>query len=176
MAAPAPATADLCDQHIGDIAALSASADASVRVVPDVFRSYGGVAAFAGPAHTVKCHECNTLVRKALEGPGGGRVLVVDGGGSQRCALLGDALGELAVKNGWAGVVVDGPVRDSAALGRMALGVKARGTCPLKSDKAAIYQGAAGVPVSLAGVPVAEGEWVYADADGVLVSAARLGA
>ncbi|WIA14604.1 hypothetical protein OEZ86_013087 [Tetradesmus obliquus] len=135
-------TADLCDKHIGDIATYLAG-DKSVAVLPGVFKCYGGHKTFSGPASTVKCHECNTLVRKALEGPGEGRVLVVAGGGGLRCALVGDALGELGVKHGWAGIVVDGPIRDSQAMAGMALGVKALGTCPLKSDKAAADQGQA---------------------------------
>lgn len=114
------------------------------------------------------------LVRSALEGPGNGRVLVVDGGGSQRCALLGDALASLAVKNGWAGVVVHGLIRDSQAIADMPVGVKALGTLPLKSDKAAVDRGQAGQGASLCGVDVAEGEFVYADWDGVIVSKREL--
>eukprot|EP00882_Tetradesmus_deserticola_P004560 GHRQ01004807.1.p1 GENE.GHRQ01004807.1~~GHRQ01004807.1.p1 ORF type:complete len:171 (+),score=48.24 GHRQ01004807.1:622-1134(+) len=166
-------TADLCDKHIGDISTYLAG-DKSVAVLPGVFRCYGGNTTFSGPAFTVKCHECNTLVRQALEGPGEGRVLVVAGGGAMRCALLGDALGELAVKHGWKGVIVDGPIRDSEAMSSMQLGVKALGTCPLKSDKAAADQGQQQVPVQVQGVAVSPGDWVYADRDGILVSKKQL--
>jgi regulator of ribonuclease activity A len=99
-------TADLCDARPGD-----------ARVVAPLFRDFGGACAFAGPISTVKAHEDNTLVRKALEEPGAGRVLVVDGGGSLRCAMLGGNLAELAHKNGWAGVVVYGCVRDNLLAG-----------------------------------------------------------
>lgn len=166
-------TADLCDKHIGDIASYL-SGDKSVAVLPSVFKCYGGNKTFSGPAFTVKCHECNTLVRKALEGPGEGRVLVVAGGGVLRCALVGDALGELGMKNGWAGIVVDGPIRDSQAMASMVLGVKALGTCPLKSDKAAADQGQQQVPVTVQGVDVRPGDWVYADWDGILISRKQL--
>eukprot|EP00775_Hariotina_reticulata_P010187 gene10187-10347_t len=91
-----------------------------------------------------------------------------------RCALVGDALAELAVKNGWQGIVVNGPIRDSQAMSGMALGVKALATCPLKSDKAAADQGQEGVKVDMQGVTVAEGDWIYADWDGVLVSKRKL--
>jgi RraA family protein len=120
----------------------------------------------------VKCYENNPLVRAALEEAGRGRVLVVDGGGSLRCALLGDNLAAMAVANGWAGIVVHGCIRDSADIGRMDLGVKALATFPLKSSKR--DPGARDVPVSFAGVTVRPGDWVVADGDGLLVAAEEL--
>ncbi len=150
-------TADLCDAH-----------DAKVRVATPIFRHYGGRAAFCGPVATLKIHEDNGLVRKALDTPGEGRVLVVDGGGSLRCALLGDQLAALAVKNGWAGVIVWGCIRDSAAIGAMDLGVLALATHPRKTVKQNL--GTADVPVSFAGIEFRPGTWVYADADGLIVA------
>ena len=137
-----------------------------------VFTHYGGRRAFHGPVRTVRAPEDNTLVRQALEEPGDGAVLVVDGGGSTRVALMGDMLGELAVKNGWAGVVVNGCVRDSAVLGTQAIGVLALGTLPRKSEKQG--RGERDVSVEFAGLSVAPGMWLYADADGVLVAPEEL--
>lgn len=154
-------TTDLCDQH-GD----------AVRVARPVFRDYGGRRAFHGPIATVVAPEDNSLVRAALEEPGQGRVLVVDGGGSEKVALLGDLLAELAVKHGWAGVVVNGCIRDSEAVGQLPLGVKALGTCPRKSEKKG--RGSRDVPVSFAGLTFAPGEWLYADGDGLIVSSVSL--
>jgi regulator of ribonuclease activity A len=150
------ATADLSDE-LGE--------QAQVMVPP--WLDYGGHRSFKGPAATVRCHDDNSKVREMLETPGEGRVLVVNGGGSMQCALLGDMLGELAVRNGWAGVIVNGCVRDSDALGRLPIGVKAKGTHPRKSVKA----GAGDTQVTLAfcGVMISPGDMVYADADGILV-------
>jgi regulator of ribonuclease activity A len=120
----------------------------------------------------VRCFEANPLVRACLEEPGAGRVLVVDGGGSKRCALLGDNIAAMAVRNGWAGIIIHGCIRDSADIGRMDLGVKALATHPLKSAKR--DAGLRDVPVAFAGVRVAPGDWVYADGDGVLVSPTEL--
>lgn len=161
---PAPphnpqATADFCD----------ASPEAA-RVALPLFRDYGGTRAFGGPVATIKCFEDNSLVRAALETPGAGRVLVVDGGGSLRCALLGDMLAALAAQNDWAGVVVNGCVRDAAALAKIAVGVKALATCPLKSVKRGA--GMRDVPVRFAGVEFAPGRSLYADEDGIVVAAA----
>jgi regulator of ribonuclease activity A len=155
------ATTDLCDAH-----------EDRVRVAAPIFRHYGGSHAFCGPVATLKIFEDNGLVRQTLDTPGEGRVLVIDGGGSLRCALLGDQLAELAVKNGWAGVVVWGCIRDSAAIGGMDLGVLALATHPKKTVKKNL--GEAGVPVSFAGIEFRPGEWLYADADGLIVSPTRL--
>lgn len=156
-----PRTADLCDAH-GE----------AVRVLALPFRDYGGRSAFAGPVSTLKCFEDNSLVRTALEEPGNGRVLVIDGGGSLRCALVGGNLGVLAEQNGWAGVVVWGCVRDAVELATNAIGIKALGTCPRKSDKRGVGQRE--VPITIGGVTIRPGEWLAADEDGVIVSDAPL--
>ena len=156
-----PGTADLCDEH-GD----------RVQVCEPVFRAFGGRRAFHGAISTVRCFEDNSRVKEAVESPGAGRVLVVDGGGSHRRALLGDKLGEAAVRNGWAGVIIHGCIRDAAELGRMDLGIRALGTMPLRSDKRG--QGERDVPVRFAGVTFRPGEFVYVDEDGVIVAPAAL--
>ncbi len=154
-------TADLCDSH-----------EESVHVVEPMFRSLGGRPAFGGPIATLKVFEDNSLVRAELEGPGEGRVLVVDGGGSMRCALVGDQLALLGVKNGWAGVIVYGCIRDAKAIGAMDLGVFALGTHPKKSIKKGA--GDRDIPVTFGGVTFAPGQYVYADEDGVIVSDSSL--
>lgn len=154
-------TADLCDAH-GD----------RVQVCEPVFHPFGGRRAFYGPISTIRCFEDNSRVKEAVESAGEGRVLVVDGGGSRRRALLGDKLGLAAVRNGWAGVVIHGCIRDSAELGRMDLGIRALGTMPLRSDKRG--EGERDVPVRFAGVTFRPGEFVYVDEDGIVVSAAAL--
>jgi regulator of ribonuclease activity A len=150
-------TADLCDAHGSDVA-----------VIDPILRSYGGRRRFHGVVATVKVHEDNVLVRQALGEAGHGRVLVVDGGGSTRCALVGDALVRLACDNGWAGLVVFGSVRDAAALAAIDLGVLAPGTHPRRSQKHGA--GWVDVPVALAGVVVRPGDHLYADEDGVVVA------
>ncbi len=139
-----------------------------IQVAEPIFRDFGGQRAFHGAIATVKLFEDNALVRSILETPGAGRVLVVDGGGSMRCALLGDQLAELAVRNGWAGVVVYGCIRDSEAIGQLPLGVKALATHPLKSIKRG--EGQREIPVRFAGVHFRPGAWLYADGDGLIVS------
>lgn len=150
-------TTDLCDANEG-----------KVRVVTPMFRSYGGRRAFCGPMSTLKLFEDNGLVRKALEGPGNGRVLVIDGGGSLRRALVGDQLAALGVKNGWSGLIVYGCVRDSRAIAGMDIGVFALATHPQKTQKK--NEGDSDVPVSFGGVTFVPGQWLYADEDGVIVS------
>ncbi len=150
-------TADLCDQH-GD----------AVRVIEEAFADFGGHADFHGRVSTLLAFEDNGKVREALAEPGDGRVLVVDGGGSMRRAMLGDQLAAMAVKNGWSGLVIFGCIRDSVAIAGMALGVKAIGTCPRKTEK--LGQGLRDVPLRIGGVDVCPGEWLYADEDGVVVS------
>lgn len=157
--ASVPATADLYDVH-GD----------ALRVAEPALRPFGGRRRFAGPAHTVAVFEDNSLVRGALESPGEGRVLVVDGGGSLRCALVGDKLARLAVEHGWAGIVVWGCVRDAAAIAELPVGVLALATNPRKSVKRGA--GVVGETVRFLGVRVEPGDWVYADEDGVVVSSA----
>lgn len=154
-------TTDLCDAH-----------EDKVRVVTPMFRSYGGRKAFCGPIATLKLFEDNGLVRKALEGPGNGRVLVIDGGGSLRRALVGDQLAALGVANGWSGIVVYGCIRDSRAIAGMDIGVFALATHPQKTQKKS--QGDSDIPVSFGGVTFAPGDWLYADEDGVILSAGAL--
>ena len=153
-------TADLSDAH------------PQVQIAEPVFRDYGGQVAFCGPAFTVRVFEDNAPVRSVLETPGQGRVLVVDGGASLNCALLGDQLGALAVQNGWVGVVINGCVRDTAALSRLPLGVRALAAHPRRSGKGGT--GEQDVSLMFAGVSIEPGHWVYADADGLLVSPEQL--
>jgi len=159
-------TADLCDSHEEMLA------DGSLRVVEPMFSSFGGRDAFYGPISTLRLFEDNGLVRKALEMPGSGRVLVIDGGGRLRRALVGDQLAALGMKNGWAGIVVNGCIRDSRAIGGMDIGVLALDTHPQKTVKK--NHGESDVAVSFGGVTFHPGEWLYADEDGVLVSTTSL--
>ncbi|HEX7917512.1 ribonuclease E activity regulator RraA [Rudaea sp.] len=156
-----PATADLSDAH------------PEAQVCAPVFRDYGSKRAFHGPIATVKVFEDNALVRATLETPGEGRVLVVDGGGSLRCALVGGLLGELALKNGWAGIVVNGCVRDTVELAAQDVGVKALAAHPRKSEKG-LHSGVAERVVEFAGVCFQPGAWLYADADGIVVADAAI--
>lgn len=155
------ATTDLSDAH------------PQAQVCDPIFRDFGGRSAFHGPIQTLKIFEDNALVRATLETPGEGRVLVVDGGGSLRCALVGGNLGVLAVRNQWAGLVVYGCVRDLAELGAQALGVKALAAHPRKSEKG-LHSGHLGRVVEFAGVRFTPGAWLYADADGILVAESAL--
>lgn len=159
-------TADLCDAHEDLLN------DGQLRVVESMFLSYGERAAFNGPIATLKLFEDNGLVRQALEGPGNGRVLVIDGGGSLRRALVGDQLAALALKNGWGGIVVNGCIRDALAIGAMDIGILALDTHPRKTAKKG--QGESNVAVTFGGVTFRPDEWLYADEDGVLISAVPL--
>ncbi len=151
------ATADLYDQF----------AD-KVQVALPMFNDYGKRRKFCGPISTVKVYEDNSLVRAALEEPGEGRVLVVDGGGSLRCALLGDMLARLGLQNGWQGVIVYGCIRDSAIIRDMDIGVKALNTHPRKSVKKGV--GDRDIPVEFANIRFVVGACVYADEDGILLA------
>ncbi len=153
MSLPLP-TADICDAY----------PDAGVADL--AFRDYGATTHFSGEVQTVRCFEDNSMVTTALEAPGRGRVLVIDGGGSMRCALLGDRLGALAVENGWVGIVIEGCVRDVAALRSLPLGVKALGSNPLRSKKRG--EGQIGTMVWIGRMNVQSGWWLYADEDGVI--------
>ena len=153
-------TCDLCDAHKGDT-------DGAFRVLPPVFHDYGQRRRFCGPVVTVKCFEDNTPVKAAVESPGAGRVLVVDGGGSVRRALLGGNLGAAAARNGWAGVVIDGAVRDAAELAACDTGIRALALMPLPTERRA--PGQTGIAVQIQGVWVRPGDWLYADADGTVV-------
>lgn len=150
-------TTDLCDAHSD-----------TVRVLAPIFRDFGKKREFAGPAVTLEVFEDNALVRAKLETPGQGRVLVIDGGGSLRRALVGGNLGKLAEANGWAGIIVHGAVRDSVELAECNVGVKALVTAPLRSEKQG--KGREQVAVTFGGVTIEPGHWVYADDDGVIVS------
>ena len=154
-------TADLIDQF-GD----------SLQSCELQFRQFGGKASFAGPVRTLRTREDNAQIRDLLSSLGNGAVLVVDGGASLRTALLGDRLAELAKANGWAGLIIHGAVRDVAALGRIAIGIKALGSNPRKSAK--VGNGLVDVPVTFGGVTFAPGNWVYTDDDGIVVAAKRL--
>lgn len=167
------ATCDLCDTFKND-------ASGDFRVLPPVFRDFGAVRKFCGPVETVKCFEDNSLVKAAVdsvgyeETPAGrvAKVLVVDGGGSLRRALLGGNLGAAAARNGWAGVVIDGCVRDVAELAAHQVGIRALASMPLPTEKR--NEGQKNQAVQLQGVWVRPGDWLYADEDGVVVSSQRL--
>lgn len=153
-------TPDLSDEHTG------------VRALELPLINFGGVKRFGGKIVTIKCHEDNSLVKQAVAEPGEGRVIVVDGGGSQRRALLGDMLAEQAAGNGWAGLVIFGVIRDVDQIGDTALGVQALGTCPLKTEKLGVGQ--RDIVVSIGGVTISPGEYAYADNNGVIISAEAL--
>ncbi|MFC3533589.1 ribonuclease E activity regulator RraA [Vogesella facilis] len=154
-------TTDLYDANEGKVAVLQ-----------PMLHSYGARPRFYGQIVTLKLFEDNTLVREVLGEPGQGKVLVVDGGGSLRCALLGDQIAELAVKNQWEGVVIHGCIRDSVAINALPLGVRALATNPKKSVKR--NEGSRELTVNFGGVDFVPGQWLYADEDGVLVSASAL--
>lgn len=157
------ATTDLSDAH------------PEAQVCDPVFRDFGGQRAFHGPIKTLKIFEDNALLRATLETPGNGQVLVVDAGGSMRCAVLGGNLGQLAVKNHWAGLLVYGCIRDAEEIAAQPVGVKALATHPRKSEKG-LHSAHADRAVSFAGVTFRPGAWLYADADGVIVSDNKINA
>jgi regulator of ribonuclease activity A len=154
-------TADLVDDH-GDV----------VQSCEAQFRQYGGRVRFHGPIRTIKSIEDNALVKQTLATPGNGAVLVIDGGASLRCALVGDLMAGAAQKNGWAGLVIWGAVRDTVALAGLDVGIKALGSNPWKSSKNGTGQ--VDVPVSFGGVEFRPGSWLYSDEDGILVSSRQL--
>lgn len=154
-------TADLVDQY-GPL----------VRSCETQFRQFGGRSSFFGPVRTIRTREDNALVREILGTPGGGGVLVVDGEGSLRVALLGDQLATLAATHGWNGIVIFGAVRDSDLLSQVPIGIKALGTNPSKSTKARF--GEVGAAVTFGGVTFRDGDWIYSDCDGLLASQSQL--
>lgn len=170
---PIFSSCDLCDAHKTDLSG-------SFRVLPPVMRDFGALSKFCGPVVTVKCFEDNTLVKAAVDSVGFedtpqgrvAKVLVVDGGASMRRALLGGNLGAAAARNGWAGVVIDGCVRDVAELGVLPVGIRALASNPMPTEKR--NEGQRDVPVQIQGVWVCPGDWLYADDDGVVISAQRL--
>ena len=153
-------TPDLCDAY------------PLVRVLTPMFKNFGGRKSFGGQVVTVKCFEDNSRVKELLATEGKGKVLVVDGGGSLRCALLGDMIGESAVKYGWEGVIIYGCVRDVDALAQLDLGVQALAAMPLKSVRKGV--GELGLSLSFGGVIIENGEYIYADNNGVIVSGEAL--
>lgn len=158
-------TTDLSD-------AFSNDPDAKLQYLAPAWRDFGGSTMFSGPAITLSTFEDNTKVRAQVESPGHGRVLVVDGGGSMNCALFGGNLAQLAAQNNWAGVIINGCVRDTLELQAEAVGIKALATHPKKSVKQDL--GDLNVELSFGGVIINSGDWIYADKDGVLVAAKPL--
>ena len=155
------ATAELCDAF-----------PQLIQVAEPLFREFGGVTRFSGPIDTLRVFEDNTLVRQALESAGRGRVLVVDGGGSLRCALVGGRLAALAQSNGWAGLLIHGCVRDSAELRETPVGIRALQACPMRGEKNA--KGERGGRLRFAGVEFSPEHYLYADEDGILLAARNL--
>lgn len=155
------ATADLYDKH-GE----------AIQVAAPMFRDFGKRKVFSGPAYTLKVFEDNSLVRETLEQAGNGQVLVVDGGGSMRCALVGDNLALLGADNGWAGIIVYGCIRDAVPISDIEVGVKAMATNPRKSIKKG--EGDRQITLRFADVCIAPGNYIYADEDGVVVASEKL--
>ena len=156
---PMPSTADLMDERPDEL-----------DVCESPFRQFGAVRRFAGRVRTVRCFEDNVVLRRLLETPGDGAVLVVDGGGSRRTALLGDQVARLAVANGWAGLVVNGCVRDTEVLAALPIGIKALGSNPRQSAKAGV--GELDVAVAFGGATFVPGAWLTSDEDGIVVTRA----
>ncbi len=150
-------TADLWDEYADELTLLNLD-----------FRHYGREESFAGEVATLKVFEDNSYVRKLLGENGSGKVLLIDGGGSRRCALVGDNLAKLALDNDWAGIIVYGCIRDAKVINRMQVGIKALGTCPVKSIKRNV--GLVGEELIIAGTKIRNGQFIYADTDGVLLS------
>lgn len=166
---PLQSTCDLCDVHKGD--AQKGDASGAFRVLPPVYRAFGAVRAFAGSVSTVQCLDDNSSVKQAVESPGLGRVLVVDGGASLRRALVGGNLAAAAARNGWAGLLVDGCVRDRAELDATPIGIRALALMPLPTERR--QAGQVDRPVCIQGVWIQPGDWLVADADGIVVMPAR---
>ncbi len=154
-------TPDLCDDN-----------PELVRVLAPMFKNFGGRKAFCGEIVTVKCFEDNSLVKEHAAKDGSGKVMVVDGGGSLRCALLGDLIAESALKNHWQGIIIYGCVRDVDALAQLDLGIQALNSIPIKSNRQG--RGDLNIPVTFGGVTFKAGEYVYADNNGVIVSSIAL--
>lgn len=156
---------------------LDNNEDKAIHVVDPIidgkfFRQFGGVHTFSGQAVTVKCFEDNSRVKEILATDGQARVLVVDGGASMRCALMGDMIAKGAVDNGWAGVIILGCVRDVDEIAKMNIGVMALASIPKKSVRKGV--GEKGVPITIGGVTISQGDWVYADNNGIIVSSDKL--
>ncbi len=156
-------TADLCDTHYDQ---------GYIQICQPIFADFGGRSRFHGEIHTVQCFEDNSKVREAVSTKSNGGILVIDAGASLRCAMLGDILAAKAVENGWAGIIINGLIRDSVEISKMRLGVRALGTLPLKSIKRDL--GMRDIPVAFAGVSFVPGDYIYADEDGIITSTDNL--
>ena len=154
-------TPDLCDEY-PDL----------VQVLTPMLQNFGGIESFGGEIVTVKCHEDNSIVKEQVGQPGHGKVMVVDGGGSMRNALLGDMLAEKAAENGWEGLVIYGCIRDVDVIRKSQLGVQAISTNPRKTEKRGI--GDLNIPVTFGGITFVPGQFVYADNNGVIVAPTKL--
>ncbi|HET9033719.1 MAG TPA: ribonuclease E activity regulator RraA [Dokdonella sp.] len=154
-------TPDLCDTFPNQI-----------KTADPIFRSYGGRDFFGGQIATIKCFEDNSKVREVVKTPGHGKVLVVDGGGSLRRALLGDQLAQQAVSNGWEGILINGCLRDVQIIATLDIGVQALASHPMKTEKRGL--GDIDQPVTFAGLTFEPGAWLYADANGIIISEQRL--
>jgi len=155
-------TAEICDTNATHLTS------GDLRILHPVFQIFGQSRTFSGPVVTVKVFEDNVLVRELLETKGEGRVLVVDGGGSMRCALVGGNLVQLAQNMGWSGIVVNGCIRDIDEINLCQVGVRALASHPLRSNKKGT--GEKHVAVYVGGTFIRDGEWIYADNDGIIVS------
>jgi regulator of ribonuclease activity A len=154
-------TSDLCDQFLD-----------SIDVLEPLFVNFGGASSFFGEVRTVKCFESNELIRELLSEDGTGKVLVVDGGGSTRRALLDIELAELALENNWEGLVIYGSVRHVSDLEEIDLGIQAIAAIPVAADNEGYAE--ADVPVNFAGVSFFNGDYIYADTTGIILSAEEL--
>lgn len=167
MTTPTFVTCDLLDDHPDlDIQVLYPSIDGKF------FKSYGGVKSFGGEAVTVKCFEDNSRVKELLATDGQGKVLVVDGGSSMRCALMGDMIAESAVKYGWSGVIINGCVRDVDAIASLNLGVHALAAIPQKSNRKGV--GETNITIQIGNITIQPGDYIYADNNGMIVSKKKL--
>ena len=154
-------TTDLYDEYLEEL-----------QIAAPIFRDFGGRSCFSGEIATLKALEDNTFIKAAFETDGHGKVLVVDGAGSMRCAMIGDVMAALGASNGWEGIVINGCIRDSADMGKVDIGVKALGTIPRKTVKR--NQGVRDLPVHFADITFTPGEHLYADEDGIVVSDRKL--
>lgn len=159
-------TPDLCDAHENEFQ------QGQLKMLDPIFNNYGGRDHFYGEAVTIKCFEDNSVVKKLVGTPGEGKVIVMDGGGSLRRAILGDMLAANAADNGWAGLLIYGCIRDCDEIAEIELGVKALNTNPMKTEKRGL--GDLDIPVTFAGHTINPGDWVYSDNNGILVSEERL--
>ena len=158
-------TPDLCDSYAAD-------STACLKVLDAIFNSYGGHTEFYGQVVTIKCFEDNSVVKQLVDTPGEGRVIVMDGGGSLRKAILGDRLAAKASENGWAGLIINGCIRDCEEIAAIDLGVKAINTHPVKTEKRGL--GDLNISVTFAGQTIEPGDWIYADNNGVIVTKVEL--